>query len=64
MARGRPMFRPQPEWIIGTMARTMMAFQLKRLNTLVNWVHRLTWAKGASRNISSRNAVMISLGTP
>lgn len=40
MPSGRPKFRPQPEWIMGTMASTRTAFQLKRLMVLVIWVAR------------------------
>ena len=64
MPRGRPKFRPQPEWIMGTMASTMMAFQLKRLMTLVICVAKSTPATGARMNISSKKPVMIRRGTP
>ena len=61
---GRPKLRPQPEWTIGTIASTMMAFQLKRLITLLICVAKSTPANGTSTNISSRKPVMIMRGTP
>ena len=62
--RGRPKFRPQPEWIIGTMASTSTAFQLKRLIMLVICMGRLTPTKGVMINSSSRKPVIIIRGTP
>ena len=44
---------------MGTMASTIMAFQLKRLMTLVICVAKSTPATGARMNISSKKPVMI-----
>ena len=62
--RGRPKFSPQPEWIMGTMASTSTAFQLKRLMVLVSCMRRSDPPKGARMNSSSKNPVMISRGRP
>ena len=64
MPSGRPKLRPQPEWIMGTMARTMMAFQLKRLMVLLICVQKSAPTKGAAMNSSSRKPAMISRGRP
>ena len=64
MPRGRPKFSPQPEWIIGTMARTSTAFQLKRLMVLLICVQKSAPTKGAAINSISRNAAMIRRGRP
>ena len=64
MPSGRPKLSPQPEWIIGTMASTMMAFQLKRLMTFSTCVPKLTPATGVSANSRSRKPVIISRGMP
>ena len=60
--RGMPKFSPQPEWIIGTMASTSTAFQLKRLNTFVNWVVRSDPVSGAMINRTRRKPPIISRG--
>jgi hypothetical protein len=64
MPSGRPKFSPQPEWIIGTMANTSIAFQLKRLIVLVSCVVKFAPTNGAVIKSSSRNPAMISLGNP
>ena len=64
MPRGKPKFNPQPEWIMGTMARTMMAFQLKRLMVLLIWIQKPAPTKGAAIYSISRKAAMIKRGSP
>ncbi len=59
-----PKFSPQPEWIIGTMANTSTAFQLKRLMTLVIWVAKSDPVIGAIMKRKIKNPVIISLGRP
>ena len=46
--RGRPKFSPQPEWIMGTMASTITAFQLKRLMVLLICIQKPAPTKGAA----------------
>ena len=60
--RGMPKFSPQPEWIMGTMASTRTAFQLKRLMTLVICVGRSDPVMGAMMNKKRRKPAMISRG--
>ena len=60
--RGMPKFSPQPEWIMGTIASTSTAFQLKRLMTLVIWVGRSDPVMGAIMNKKRRKPAMISRG--
>ena len=60
--RGIPKFSPHPEWIMGTMASTSTAFQLKRLMTLVIWVDRSDPVMGAMMNKKRRKPAMISRG--
>ena len=62
--RGMPKFRLQPDWIMGTMASTRMAFQLKRLITLPICIVRSAPTMGAMTNSSTTNAAMISRGIP
>ena len=62
--RGIPKFRLQPEWIMGTMASTSTAFQLKRLITLPTCMVRSAPTMGAMMNSSRTKQVMISRGRP
>ena len=58
------MFSPQPEWIMGTIASTSTAFQLKRLRVLVICMGRFAPTMGAMMNSISKKPAMISLGRP
>ena len=49
---------------MGTMARTMMAFQLKRLMVLLIWIQKPAPTKGAAIYSISRKAAMIKRGSP
>ena len=64
MPRGSPKFSPQPECTMGTIARTITAFQLKRLIVLLICVGRSAPTTGARMNSARRNPAMITLGRP
>ena len=53
-----------PECTMGTIARTITAFQLKRLIVLLICVGRSAPTTGARMNSARRNPAMITLGRP
>ena len=50
----RPKLSPQPDWIIGTSARTMIPFMPMRIRVSEIDAGRLTSTKGAARNRANR----------
>ena len=61
---GRPKLRPQPLWIIGTMARTIMEFIPNLISTSEILVRMLIPPSGATRNNNRRKPAMIRRGQP
>ena len=64
MPSGSPKLRPQPEWIIGTIASTIIAFCPKRPRTSVIEAVTLIPANGAMMKSATRKSVIIRRGSP
>ena len=64
MPSGRPKLRPQPDWIMGTIARTMTPFIPKRTNVSLIDASRRTWTKGAMIKSRTRKAAIRMRGHP
>ena len=61
---GSPKLSPHPEWIIGTMASTMIAFWPKRPSTSVTDAATLMPANGAMTKRATRKSVIMRRGSP